>query len=356
VKELDKPSIEILSPFNNEEVGLYETVRGRVFPPDSDLQAVVLAGNNRWYLQSPVVVRGCIWSVKCQFGDPDNSRKGSYKVVILLGHELKGGVSYSELPIGTPRSNTITVHKPKVTIEQKLATALSERDDYKDQLSKARADAESHKVERTGILIEKNMLADQVKELQESLELANKKLTREEIETGNWIQSCTKAERELADLRWLESRMKIQGEQLDTWVRITHVKCVKLQLTETPRIIFLALWVRNGSIFDITFDFNHLAGRLHFKNRPFNDQIRVPPSQLIDVVSPGDRIEIVIEQPLLATEAETVLDAQKSGDLNGIFWLGNLHIPIRTTHSPQSFNNKLRLHSEIEIQHLKDFP
>ena len=31
----ENPTIEILSPFTNEEVGLYETVRGRVFPPDS---------------------------------------------------------------------------------------------------------------------------------------------------------------------------------------------------------------------------------------------------------------------------------------------------------------------------------
>jgi len=182
-------------------------------------------------------------------------------------------------------------------------------------------------------------------------------LAQEEIHTGNWIQSCNKAEHELAELRWLESRMKTQGEQLDNWVRIEHVKLVKLQLIETPRMIVLALWVHNGSIFDITFDFDHVGGRLHFKNRPLNDPIRVPPSKVLDIVSPGGGIEIVIEQPLLATEAETVSTAQKIGDPNGIFWLGNLHIPICTIHSPQSFNNhKLRIHSEIELQYIKDFP
>ncbi len=42
------PRLEILSPFDNEEVGLYEIVRGRVFPPGSTLQVLVFAGDRKW--------------------------------------------------------------------------------------------------------------------------------------------------------------------------------------------------------------------------------------------------------------------------------------------------------------------
>src|SRR5262249_36192469 len=140
-----------------------------------------------------------------------------------------------------------------------------------------------------------------------------------------FIKLHYESERKLGDLRWLESRMKEQGEQLDFWVRIKRVACVKLQLTETPRMIICAFWVHNGSIFDVTFDFDHLAGRLHFKNRPFNDPVRVLPNKMVNMLAPGGEMEIVLEQPLLATEAETVLTAQKISDPNGIFWLGNLN-------------------------------
>jgi hypothetical protein len=282
--------------------------------------------------------------------------------------QLQGELHLAENEVATLKGEKGTLSREKEKLTKDLANEKKQHESLKRsmeisrrEVAEARADAkaqqETYQLERTGILIERNMLADQVKELQEAIGLANQKLANEEIQTGNWIQSCTKAERELSDLRWLEGRMKQQGEQLDNWVRITHVKCIKLQLTQTPRMIVLALWVHNGSIFDVTFDFDHVKGCLHFKNRPLHDPIRVPPSKVLDIVHPGGGIEIVVEQPLLATEAETVFTAQKGGDPNGILWLGNLTIPILTIHNPQSFNNhKLRIHAEIELQNITDFP
>ena len=265
-------------------------------------------------------------------------------------------MTYSELPTDIPHSNIISVNRREVTTEHQLMTARAECDKLKKELQTIKDDAEAQQAERTGILIEKNMLEEKLTETQKALKEEVKRANFEANQRADISKLYNESERQLGDLKWLETRMKVQGEHLDAWVRITNVKCVKLQLTETPRIIFFALWVRNGSIFNITFDFDQVAGRLSFKTRLFNDHVRVPPSKLIDVVSPGDAIEIIIEQPLLATEAETVLDAQKSGDLNGIFGLKNLHIPIRTIHTPQSFQSKLLIHSEIELQYLKDFP
>jgi hypothetical protein len=343
-----KPKIEILSPFDNDEVGLYEIVRGHVYPPNQQLQAVVLAGDKRWHPQRPVTVTGSTWSVKCQFGSLEKRGSGLYKVIVLLGSELKQAMTYSELPTDIPHSNIISVNRREVTTEHQLMTARAECDKLKKELQTIKDDAEAQQAERTGILIEKNMLEEKLTETQKALKEEVKRANFEANQRADISKLYNESERQLGDLRWLETRMKVQGEHLDAWVRITNVKCVKLQLTETPRIIFFALWVRNGSIFNITFDFDQVAGRLSFKTRLFNDHVRVPSSKLIDVVSPGDAIEIMIEQPLLATEAETVLDAQKSGDLNGIFGLKNLHIPIRTIHTPQSFQSKLLIHSESD--------
>src|SRR5829696_8829448 len=132
-----KPTIEILSPFDNDAVGLYETVRGRVFPPDQDLQVVVFAGDKKWYPQKPVRVEGSTWSAKCQFGNLEVPSGGSYRVVALLGNELKGGMWYSELPIGIPQSNSITVHRLEATTEHELKTARIERDEYKSRVQSA---------------------------------------------------------------------------------------------------------------------------------------------------------------------------------------------------------------------------
>lgn len=121
----DKQTIEILSPFNDEEVGLYETVRGRVFPPDQGLQVLVYAPDRKWYPQKQVDVKGELWSVKCQFGQVDRRGGDYFTIVAVLGSQLSEKMWYSDLPDGV-RSNVIQVRRQELPVEQKLYTALND--------------------------------------------------------------------------------------------------------------------------------------------------------------------------------------------------------------------------------------
>ena len=143
----NEPSVEIVSPFDSEEVGLYETVRGRVFPSDRFLQVFVFAGDNKWYAQRHVAVSGTKWSVRCQFGNPDAPSAGVYKIAAVLDSHLNEGIWYADLPNGV-RSNVITVHRPEITIEQKLSSALKDAEGatgtieaLRGDLDKARGDS-----------------------------------------------------------------------------------------------------------------------------------------------------------------------------------------------------------------------
>lgn len=137
VKETSReiPSIEILSPFDNDEVGFHEVVRGRVFPPDSHLQVLVFAGDQKWYPQPPVNVKGSTWSVKCQFGNLDTSSGGLYKIAAVSGDDLDQQMWYSDLPTTGVRSNIIRVKRHDITIEY-THSALSKKVENSDELQK----------------------------------------------------------------------------------------------------------------------------------------------------------------------------------------------------------------------------
>lgn len=476
----DKPDLEILSPFDNEEVGLYGMVHGRTFPPDQELQVAVFAGG-KWYPQRPVSVKGSSWSVKCQFGNPNIPSGGAYKVVALLGNELKGGMWYHELPTDILKSNIISVHRPEVTIEDSLSVALNERDDYKNRLQtatnaftdmeervetltaaktelernlsaetrlreskedaleikrqelaevRANADAQTNTYEMTfkgmsedlktaqteaqtlradmrgkkqemkevqrerdrykselaenakthrialtaanlesknrqeELLAANSGLASQIDALQQKLhdaqhdaKQATLRANQETNQREEFIRLYYDSERKLGDLKWLEGRMRDQAENLDSWVRIKKRIALKLQLSEAPLMVIFVFWVVNTSIFNVALNFDDMTGRLQFKNRAYRDPVRLPPnSSPVEYLDPGDSLEIILEQPLLETEAQTILASLRSRDVNGIFWLGNLKIPMAPTGIPQSFNPKdLSIHSEIEHMNISDF-
>jgi len=179
-----KPTLEILSPFDHDEVGLYETVRGRVFPPDQELQVVVLAGDKKWYPQKPVRVKGSTWSAKCQFGNLEHRSGGSYKVVALLGHELTDEM-YSELPSTVPKSASITVHRAEATTEHELKTARIERDKYKGQLQTATNAFTDMEEQVEALTAEKSKLAN---------DLANEKKQHESLKRSMGISRGEVAE------------------------------------------------------------------------------------------------------------------------------------------------------------------
>ena len=101
------PKVEILTPINNNAVGLYAVVSGTVSPPDRPVQVLVYSGNNRWYLQGDVKVYGNSWRVRCQFGNPGESG-GTYGIVAIYGKEIEEK-RLQYLPEKLPRSSTVTV-------------------------------------------------------------------------------------------------------------------------------------------------------------------------------------------------------------------------------------------------------
>jgi len=130
-----EPKLEIVCPFDGDQVGFYETVRGYISPPDRELQVLVLAGNDRWYPQGRVSVRGSIWNVKCQFGNRDKPG-GSYEIMAVLGNQLSEK-SYKVLPSGIAESSRVVrvVRRTEIADE---ATALDKV--FRDMVDADRTD------------------------------------------------------------------------------------------------------------------------------------------------------------------------------------------------------------------------
>jgi hypothetical protein len=359
-----KPTIEILSPFDNDEVGLFETVRGRVFPPEQELQVVVFAGDEKWYPQRAVSVKGSTWSVKCQFGNLDSPSGGAYKVVALLGNELKGGMWYRELPAGTPKSNIISVHRPEVTIEQKLQTATNAFTDMEQRVETLTAEktnlerdllAETRLKEsieagqeiRRRELLEVKSDADAQKDtyeltfkgMSEELRAAQHEAKQANLRTNelrgtneSLLELKREAERKLADLKWLTKLAEDQAVQLSDHIRVevaTYPHCGEMQLSGKDLCVLLGLSIKNESVFEIAIEEKKITGQFSLNNVAFREKA----DQLIDTfraplrnLKPQQKEMIVIEQPLREFEAEKIKRCLEDPDAK--FWIGGVRVPI----------------------------
>ncbi len=105
-----EPKVLIVTPVDNEGVGLRHRVRGYVFPPHSSLQVLVYSGDDRWYVQPDVDVDGYIWSVECQFGNAESKDGSPYKLMAVYGDGLIER-RYKALPDGLIESNEVRVHR-----------------------------------------------------------------------------------------------------------------------------------------------------------------------------------------------------------------------------------------------------
>lgn len=104
------PYLEILAPLNHAEVGPWRDVRGSVQPPNSKVQVFVQAANGVWYMQSPVMVDGCSWNVKCKFG-PDDVPSGDFQIIAIADGDIKDKTMHTLPNVGTARSEIVKVRR-----------------------------------------------------------------------------------------------------------------------------------------------------------------------------------------------------------------------------------------------------
>jgi hypothetical protein len=153
-----------------------------------------------------------------------------------------------------------------------------------------------------------------------------------------------RAEAELADLAFLKELAKRQASDLSTYVRteiLTHPHCGELQLTGKHLCILLAVSIQNESVFDIAIEEKQITGQFSLDRVALKEQA----GQLIDDfrpplhdLNPRQRETILIEQPLLAFEAEKI-ERFLADDPEAKFSVGALGIPISINNAGFSATN-----------------
>ena len=108
-KRSGAPYLEILTPLDHAEVGLWREVHGSVRTPNSKVQLLVHAGDDWWYLQGDAEVDGQSWSKKCKFGLDKPNYGGDYTIIALLGQPVRDS-RVRDLP-DVLRSNEIKVRR-----------------------------------------------------------------------------------------------------------------------------------------------------------------------------------------------------------------------------------------------------
>lgn len=244
-------------------------------------------------------------------------------------------------------------------MESKLLTS-----DHKLTVRNAEFDALESKHNHRGTQI--NGLKEELgtaNSLNHDLTQQNTKLSRElaafeSSQREEFIKSHNEAEHLLSIWTPVIADAQAQATNIDNWVVIKEVKARDLRLTKTPRMVIITIRIRNESIYKITINPDEVTGRLLFKHIPFREEAKVPHDAiLIEDLEPRRVAQLLLEQPLTQTEAETILAARENADPNGIFWLGNLHIPISARNTPETVNVKrLTISSEFELLNVADFP
>lgn len=310
-----RPSVEIVSPFDGDEVGLYDVIRGRVFPADRHLQVFVFAGDNKWYLQRHVVVSGTKWSVKCQFGNPDTPSAGVYRIAAVLDSHLNEGMWYADLPNGV-RSNAITVHRPEITVDRRLSEATGsiealrtdldkargdsrawerkyhevnntttlvekERDNYKNQIAQLKqdsaADKEGHKLELTAERIEKNTLKERLEKKNRDLTEAHKIIRDEKNQKETLYQLYQDEKSKYEKLLWVKDIIEKQEKAISNHVLIDKLSKVRVDLIDSPdtgppRIRF-GFHITNDSLFQIIVQGAEVSGHVSFRGRNLRESV-----------------------------------------------------------------------------------
>lgn len=141
-----------------------------------------------------------------------------------------------------------------------------------------------------------------------SAKQANLRALQEINQKDEFYKLHKESERKLAELAWLSNRANEQAKDISAHVVIKKVKLCALNLTASPRHIIVALTIRNESIFDITIQAKKLTGCIFFNNKSREESARIQEKHrsAIENLEPKQEEILVVEQPLLKSEAETL--------------------------------------------------
>jgi hypothetical protein len=204
------------------------------------------------------------------------------------------------------------------TLESEKGRLSREKEKLAKDLANEKANAEARQAERTGILIEKNMLADRVEELEGAIKVANQKLKQEEIQSANWTRLANEAERKLHELQWLVEILKPQESALQDHVVITELSQVRVDLIENeygdpPRIRF-GFKIRNEALADITIHTHGVGGHVSFKGRALAENTRFDPNLQSTVEDLKHKKDgwLFLNQEFTAAETDRIKEALSS--------------------------------------------
>lgn len=200
-------------------------------------------------------------------------------------------------------------------------------------IKRLETDLETKEFQRMGILLEKNMLADKVEELEEAKKLAYQKLKQEEIHTSNWMQSCNKAERDLAELQYVVKIIEEQKSALQDHVVILRDFKVRVDLIDTmygpPRIRF-GFKIRNEALPNITIHEKGVGGKVYFRAHPLTETCRFDPIMASDVenIKHLNEGSLYLDQKLTASEIDRI---SKALEANPNAEFGFEHVSIKVS-------------------------
>ena len=245
--------------------------------------------------------------------------------------QLQGELHLAEKEIATLKSDKGRMGREIAKLEKGLETSRRE-------LSEVRADADvrqsNNTLERDGLLNERKLLNEKLLEAQKALKEETKRANYESNQREEFIKLFNESKHALAAWDSVITHAKDQAAQIDEWVRMKTAIPGKLLLAKS-RMVTLEIRIRNESLFPISIRSKDIKGHLRFKAIPLKEEIETPPDEpSISDLEPRGIALIKLQQPLRVFEAERIQESREGGDNDGLFWLGDLYIPVSAKNTP----------------------
>lgn len=194
---------------------------------------------------------------------------------------------------------------------------------------KANADAQTNTYELTF-----KGMSQELNETKLELEQAKLTINQEANQRKEFTRLYNEATHDLAIWKPIIKQAKDQAAQIDEWVRMKTAIPGKLLLAKS-RMVTLEIRIRNESLFPISICPKDIKGHLRFKAIPLKEEIETPPDEpSISDLEPRGIALIKLQQPLRVFEAERIQESREGGDNDGLFWLGDLYIPVSAKNTP----------------------